>query len=52
MLILERKLGQQINVGKNIVITIVRIGANKVRMSFDCPDDLRIERAEKAKVPK
>lgn len=46
MLVLNRRAGERILIGPDIVITIVRIGADKVRIGVDAPKDMNIVRSE------
>lgn len=46
MLVLERTRGQQIRVGKDIYITVVRIRGDKVRIGIDADKDVPIMRCE------
>lgn len=46
MLVLSRKAGERIAIGKDIVITIVRIGQDKVRIGISAPKDMNIVRSE------
>lgn len=46
MLVLSRKNGEQLLIGDDIVITIVRIGQGAVRIGVDAPDSMNIVRAE------
>ena len=48
MLVLSRKAGEQIFVGDNIVITIVRLTPNNVRIGITAPRDMEILRSELA----
>jgi len=48
MLVLSRKAGEQIFVGDNIVITIVRLTPNNVRIGITAPRDMQILRSELA----
>ena len=48
MLALTRKPGEKIHIGNNIVITVVEIHGNRVRISIEAPDDVRILRGELA----
>jgi carbon storage regulator len=49
MLVLTRKQGQEIVIGDNITVGIVEVKGNKVRLSFDAPNDVHILRAELGK---
>ncbi len=42
MLILSRKLREQIQIGEGITITVVRIDSEKVRIGIDAPRDVPI----------
>lgn len=46
MLVLTRKLNEQIQIGNDITITVVRVKGNTVRVGIDAPRDVRIVRAE------
>ena len=46
MLVLSRKPGEQILIGDQVKITVVRIGPNTVRIGIDAPGDLRVIRGE------
>lgn len=46
MLVLTRKLQQQITVGENITITILRVSGKSVRVGIEAPRDVRVVRAE------
>jgi carbon storage regulator CsrA len=46
MLVLSRKVGEQICIDGNITVTINRIEGNRVSLSFDAPRDVHIVRAE------
>jgi carbon storage regulator len=46
VLILSRKIGEQIWVDKNICIEIVDIRGGKVRIGVTAPDDVTIHRKE------
>ncbi len=48
MLVLSRKISQQILVGTDIVITIVKIDRNQVRVGIKAPTGLTILREELA----
>lgn len=46
MLVLTRKATQQIQVGENIVITILQVKGNSVRVGIEAPRDIRVLRGE------
>jgi carbon storage regulator len=46
MLVLSRKLSQQILIGKDISITVVRIEGNHVRLGIEAPPGVSILRDE------
>jgi carbon storage regulator len=46
MLVLSRKLGQSLRVGKGVRITVVKIDSNSVRIGIEAPQDVTIRRQE------
>ncbi len=46
MLLLSRKIGESITIGKNITVKIVSIDQNQVKLGFDAPIDVPIFRNE------
>lgn len=46
MLVLSRKIHQQIQIGPDITITVVRLKNNQVRLGIDAPESLIISRPE------
>jgi len=46
MLVLSRKQAQRIRLGDSIVITVVRIGGDKVRLGIEAPKDMLVLRDE------
>jgi carbon storage regulator len=48
MLVLSRRLGEQVVLGNGITLTVVEVKGNRVRLAFDAPDQVRILRAELA----
>jgi carbon storage regulator len=46
MLVLSRKEAQRIRLGDSIVITVVRIGGDKVRIGIEAPKDMLVLRDE------
>lgn len=50
MLVLTRKLREQIRIGDNITISVVRIRGNTVRVGIEAPRHVRVVRGELATV--
>lgn len=48
MLVLTRKKGEQIVIGKDIMVTVVEVMGGKVRLGFEAPKDVRVDRKEVA----
>ena len=46
MLILTRKESEQICLGDNIVVTVVRLAGDKVRIGVVAPPDVKVIRSE------
>ncbi len=46
MLVLSRKVQQQIQIGNNIVITILQVKGQAVRVGIEAPKDVKVMRAE------
>lgn len=46
MLVLSRKVGEQILIGGDIVVTVNRIDGNRVSLGIQAPSDVRIIREE------
>jgi carbon storage regulator CsrA len=46
MLVLSRKVNEEIIIGENIRVFVVRIAGNRVRLGITAPDDVKITRAE------
>ena len=46
MLVLTRKLQQQIKIGEQITVTILRVKGNTVRVGITAPRDVRVIRGE------
>ena len=46
MLVLSRKNGQRIRIGRNIFVTLVRCQDGKARIGIEAPDELDIVRTE------
>jgi len=48
MLVLSRKEGESVRVGKDIWVTVLEIRGNKIRLGIEAPDDQQIARGELA----
>jgi carbon storage regulator len=46
MLVLTRRLGEEVIIDNNIRVTIVDVGPNKVRIGISAPSDITVDRAE------
>jgi len=46
MLVLSRKESERIKLGESIVVTIIRIGREKVRIGIEAPSDIVVLREE------
>jgi len=46
MLVLSRKSQEQIRIGDNIVVTILRVKGNTVRVGIEAPRDVNVVRGE------
>ncbi len=46
MLVLTRKPGEKIQVGRNITVTVLEVNGTKMRIGIEAPDDVTILRAE------
>lgn len=46
MLILTRKLGERINIGDDIIITLIEIKGAQVKLGIDAPTNIGIHRHE------
>src|SRR5258708_3545496 len=49
MLVLSRKIGEQLVIGENIRLTIVSIKGNQVRIGSTAPPEVRVDREEVAR---
>jgi carbon storage regulator len=45
-LILQRKAGERIAIGDDIVLSVVEIKGNRVRIAITAPNDIRVHREE------
>ncbi len=46
MLILTRRVGEVLNIGDNVEVTVLGIKGNQVRIGIKAPDDVPVHRAE------
>jgi carbon storage regulator len=46
MLVLSRKECERIKLGDSIVVTVLRLGRDKVRLGIEAPDDVVVLREE------
>jgi carbon storage regulator len=46
MLILSRKPGQQICIGKDIIVSVKQVKSGRVKVAIDAPEQLVIRRGE------
>ena len=46
MLVLSRKESQRIRLGESIIVTVVRLGRDKVRLGIEAPADVVVLRDE------
>ena len=46
MLVLSRKRDEQVCIGDNISVTVIDIRGDKVRLGFEAPREIRVDRRE------
>lgn len=46
MLILTRKQGERLNIGEDVVVTVLGVKGNQVRIGIDAPKDVAVHREE------
>lgn len=46
MLVLSRKTGEQIRIGKDIVVTVLVVAGGRVRLGISAPSEVRVVRSE------
>jgi carbon storage regulator len=46
MLVLSRRPGEKVIIGKDIVITVARVNGDRVKIGIDAPPELRVLRGE------
>lgn len=52
MLVLTRKPSEQIVIGSDVIITVLKVEGNKVRIGIEAPQDVSIRRDELTKKQK
>ncbi|MBS0210806.1 MAG: carbon storage regulator [Planctomycetes bacterium] len=48
MLVLSRRVGERIQIGPDIVVTVARLTGNSVRIAVEAPNSVKIVRSELA----
>jgi carbon storage regulator len=46
MLVLSRKIGERVCIGSSVMVTVASVKNGRVRLAFDAPDHLAIDREE------
>jgi carbon storage regulator len=46
MLVITRKAGERINLGDDIIVTVLEVSGSSVRIGIEAPSDVRIFRHE------
>ena len=46
MLVLSRKVGERIHIGKDVFVEVRRVAGNRVTLAVDAPKSVRILRGE------
>ena len=46
MLVLSRKRGERTFVGENIVVTVLGVRGNQIKLGFECPETVQVQREE------
>ena len=46
MLVLSRKIGEQLRIGDDITVTVLKICGGRIRLGIDAPEGVRIMRGE------
>ena len=46
MLVLTRKVGERIQIGDDIIVSVIRVQNGKVRIGIEAPDHVRVRRDE------
>ena len=46
MLVLTRKLGEQVAIGRDITVTVLSVNNGRVKLGFQCPAEIPVHREE------
>ena len=46
MLVLSRKVGEKVNIGYNVVVTVLEARGKRIRIGIECPASVPIHRNE------
>ena len=46
MLILTRRIGETMNIGDDVTVTVLGVKGNQVRLGFNAPKDVSVHREE------
>jgi carbon storage regulator len=46
MLVLSRKVGQSIVIGKEVIVRVVRLSSNRAFLAIEAPESVRVDRNE------
>lgn len=46
MLVLSRKLGEQVSIGSDIEVVVLGVNKGRVRLGFRCPPEIPVHREE------
>lgn len=46
MLVLSRKINEQIRISDHIVLTVIRLQSGKVKLGIECPHKIKVRRNE------
>jgi carbon storage regulator len=49
MLVLSRKEGQRVVIGKDVYVTVLQVRGDRVKLGFECPIQVPVHREEVAK---
>jgi carbon storage regulator len=46
MLVLSRKVGEKLNIGNDVVVTVIEARGKRIRIGIECPATVPIHRSE------